>query len=84
MNTWYPSLATCEAPEDKADAHHLEVGRRGLIQAGAGKYSYRTMIFGTGKKHNRPMSERTRAAESLFIHIIYELEMTIWIYLDSS
>jgi hypothetical protein len=28
------------------------------------------MIFGTGRKHNRPMSERSRAAESLFMRPI--------------
>jgi len=38
-----------------------------LRQQHAGKYSFRQMIFGTGaRKHNRPMSERSRAAESLF------------------
>jgi hypothetical protein len=29
--------------------------------------SYRNLIFGTGRKQNRPVSERTRAAESLFL-----------------
>ena len=70
MNTWNPSAASCEVAEDKADAHHQEVGASEwqLRQLHAGKYSYRQLIFGTGaRKHNRPMSERSRAAESLFI-----------------
>ncbi len=69
MNTWNPCAASCDAAEDKADAHHQEVGATEwqLRQTHAGKYSYRQMIFGTGaRKHNRPMSERARAAESLF------------------
>ncbi len=69
MNTWNPSNASCDAEEDKADAYHQEVGATEwqLRQTHAGKYSYRQMIFGTGaRKHNRPMSERARAAESLF------------------
>jgi hypothetical protein len=67
MNTWNPDAASCETPEDKADAHHQEVGVFGNIPQGhAGKYSYRSMIFGSGRKQNRPMSEKSRAAESLF------------------
>jgi len=69
MNTWKPASASCNADEDKANAEHHEVGASEwqLRQSHAGKYSYRQMIFGTGaRKHNRPMSERTRAAESLF------------------
>lgn len=62
MNTWDPHSATCEAQEDKADPGHAPV--TGF--AGGNKLSYRNLIFGTGKKHNRPISERTRAAESLF------------------
>jgi len=70
MNTWNPRSASCQAAEDKTDAAHQEVGASEwqLRQAHAGKYSYRQMIFGTGaRKHSRPMSERSRAAESLFI-----------------
>jgi len=70
MNTWNPSAASCDAAEDKTDAHHQEIGASEwqLRQTHAGKYSYRQMIFGTGaRKHNRPLSERARAAESLFI-----------------
>lgn len=67
MNTWNPGAASCETAEDKADAHHQEVGVFGNIPQGhAGKYSYRSMIFGNGRKQNRPMSEKSRAAESLF------------------
>jgi hypothetical protein len=70
MNTWNPLVASCDAPEDKTDALHHEVGSSEwqLRQTHAGKYSYRQMIFGTGaRKQNRPMSERSRAAESLFV-----------------
>ncbi len=75
MNTWNPDSASCGAPEDKADATHHEVGTyAGIFGTGAGKYSYRSMIFGTGKKHNRPMSERSRAAESLFVRPVDEIE----------
>ncbi|KAL3906261.1 MAG: hypothetical protein SGARI_004082, partial [Bacillariaceae sp.] len=70
MNTWNAATASCGAAEDKADAHHHEVGSSEwqLRQNHAGKYSYRQMIFGTGaRRQNRPMSERSRAAESLFV-----------------
>lgn len=72
MNTWNPGSASCESPEDKADALHQEVGGFGgnMPQGVVGKFSYRSMIFGNGRKHNRPMSERTRAAESLFMREI--------------
>lgn len=73
MNSWNPDSASCEAPEDKADATHHEVGNYAGI-CGAGKYSYRSMLFGTGKKHNRPMSERSRAAESLFMRPSEDVE----------
>ena len=64
MNTW-SSCLTCDDPEDKADGL-LDVGFLGTSGA-AGKVSYRNLIFGsTGRKANRPISERTRAAESLF------------------
>jgi CW-type Zinc Finger len=69
MNSWNPAVASCKASEETTDAQHQEVGNSEwqLRQTHAGKYSYRTMIFGTGaKKLNRPMSERSRAAESLF------------------
>eukprot|EP00980_Cylindrotheca_fusiformis_P001626 scaffold368_cov125-Cylindrotheca_fusiformis.AAC.4 len=67
MNTWNPEGASCETAEEKADAHHQEVGVFGNIPQGhAGKYTYRSMIYGTGRKQNRPMSEKARAAESLF------------------
>eukprot|EP00536_Pseudo-nitzschia_multiseries_P014529 jgi/Psemu1/262239/estExt_Genewise1Plus.C_7190021 len=70
MNTWNPNSASCEADEDKTDAHHQEVGASEwqLRQTHAGKYSYRQMIFGpAARKPNRPPSERARAAESLFV-----------------
>ena len=62
MNTWDSHAATCEAQEDQADPGHAPV--TGF--SGGNKLSYRNLIFGTGKKHNRPISERMRAAESLF------------------
>ena len=74
MNYWYPSSASCDAPEDKADAHHQDVGVAGLSQGSVGKFSYRSLIFGNGRKVNRPMSERTRAAESLFARPIDEVK----------
>jgi CW-type Zinc Finger len=75
MNTWNPDSASCNAPEDKADATHHEVGTfAGMFGAGAGKNSYRALIFGTGKKLSRPMSERARAAESLFMRPVDDAE----------
>ena len=70
MNNWNPGNASCQAAEDKTDAHHQEVGTSEwqLRQTHAGKYSYRQMIFGAAaRKPNRPPSERARAAESLFV-----------------
>jgi hypothetical protein len=65
MNTWSGN-ATCEAPEDKADGLQ-DVGVFGGSGSITGKLSYRNLIFGnTGRKPNRPVSERTRAAESIF------------------
>ena len=64
LNTWNPDSASCDSPEDKADALHQDVGS--AMPGNPSKFSYRGLIFGTGRKQNRPMSERTRAAESLF------------------
>jgi len=61
MNTWNPGSASCSAPEDKAEA-----GLTDIFSNGADKLSYRNLIFGNGRKFNRPISERTRAAESIF------------------
>lgn len=78
MNNWNPDSASCSAPEDKADATHHEVGTfAGMFGTGAGKNSYRALIFGTGKKHNRPMSERARAAESLFMKPVEDVENAV-------
>jgi hypothetical protein len=67
MNTWNVASASCDAPEDKADGLQ-DIGVFGTSGGmGSGKLSYRNLIFGsTGRKPNRPVSERTRAAESLF------------------
>lgn len=70
MNTWDPLSATCDAEEDKADPGHHDFGiyGSGVSTASYGnKLSYRNLIFGTGRKQNRPVTERTRAAESLFL-----------------
>ena len=57
MNTWNVSSASCDAPEDKAEG----------LQDIDDKVSYRNLIFGNnGRKAHRPVSERARAAESLF------------------
>jgi CW-type Zinc Finger len=67
MNGWNPSSASCDAPEDKAEGLQ-DIGIFGSSgSSGAGKLSYRNLIFGSnGRKGNRPISEKTRAAESLF------------------
>jgi hypothetical protein len=63
MNTWNPGSASCSAAEDKAD------GLQDIFNNNT-KLSYRNLIFGSnGRKANRPISERTRAAESLFTAI---------------
>lgn len=64
MNTWDPNTSTCGAAEDKADPSSHIVPGFGV--QGGHKLSYRSLIFGTGKKQHRPISERMRAAESLF------------------
>jgi hypothetical protein len=73
MNTWDASTNTCGAAEDKADPNTVAVG--GFGGHGGHKLSYRSLIFGTGKKQNRPISERTRAAESLFSSHAYGDEL---------
>jgi hypothetical protein len=66
LNTWNSASASCDAPEDKAEGV-LDVGGFGNSGVSAGKLTYRNLIFGsTGRKQNRPISERMRAAESLF------------------
>jgi hypothetical protein len=66
MNTWNPPSASCDAPEDRADGLQ-DTGVFGVSGSNAGKLSYRNLIFGNnGRKQNRPVSERTRASESLF------------------
>lgn len=66
MNTWNANSANCDAPEDKADGQQDTVfGNSG--SSDANKFTYRHLIFGTtGKRATRPVSERARAAESLF------------------
>jgi len=72
MNTWDPGTASCGAKEDKMDSSHREfqiMGEGGTFTTSfgsSGKLSYRNLIFGTKGKQNRPLSERQRAADSLF------------------
>lgn len=63
-NTWNPLSASCDAPEDRADGQQ-DIGPSSPSPS-SGKLSYRNLIFGSGRKVNRPVSERTRAAESIF------------------
>lgn len=66
LNDWNPTSASCEAPEDKAEGLQ-DIGVFGSSGSNVGKLTFRHLIFGsTGRKANRPVSERTRAAESLF------------------
>lgn len=75
LNTWNPASASCEAPEDKADGQ-LDIGAfGGSTGYGGSKLSYRSLIFGSGRKVNRPISERTRAAESIFAAPVDESEL---------
>mmetsp|Transcript_16970 Transcript_16970/g.37068 ORF Transcript_16970/g.37068 Transcript_16970/m.37068 type:complete len:1270 (+) Transcript_16970:610-4419(+) len=64
MNTWNTDAASCSAPEDKAEA-----GLTDIFSNGENKLSYRNLIFGNGRKFNRAISERTRAAESIFASV---------------
>jgi len=41
-------------------------GPLSALNGNGSKLSYRSLIFGSGRRQNRPISERTRAAESLF------------------
>ena len=72
MNTWDPDSASCDVEEDKMDSSHREfqiMGEGGTFTTSfgsSGKLSYRNLIFGTKGKQNRPLSERQRAADSLF------------------
>jgi len=85
LNTWNPASASCDAPEDKADGLQ-DIGVFDRSGAGAGKLTYRNLIYGsTGRKANRPVSERMRAAESLFAVQFDEDEApTKVLYADSS
>jgi hypothetical protein len=85
LNTWNPASASCDAPEDKAEGV-LDVGGFGNSGVSAGKLTYRNLIFGsTGRKPNRPISERMRAAESLFSTGLEEDEAPSKVlYADSS
>lgn len=65
MNTWNPASACCSAPEDKAEAGLTDIFNNNGGTS-SGKLSYRNLIFGNGRKFSRSISERTRAAESLF------------------
>jgi len=66
MNTWNPGAASCSAAEDKAEGQH-DIRVDSSADVGSNKLSYRNLIFGSGRKVNRPLSERARAAESIFV-----------------
>eukprot|EP00547_Thalassionema_nitzschioides_P000018 CAMPEP_0194207136 /NCGR_PEP_ID=MMETSP0156-20130528/5976_1 /TAXON_ID=33649 /ORGANISM="Thalassionema nitzschioides, Strain L26-B" /LENGTH=1361 /DNA_ID=CAMNT_0038933839 /DNA_START=99 /DNA_END=4184 /DNA_ORIENTATION=- len=79
MNNWDPSTSSCDAAEDKADPNtHQTVNPFGHV--GLHKLSYRSLIFGSGKKLHRPISERMRAAESLFSSTSLETPETVGSY----
>lgn len=80
MNTWNPSSASCDAPEDKSEGQQ-ELG----INSGANKLTYRHLIFGNpGRNPKRSIPERTRAAESLFTAPCEEGEFPTVQYTNSS
>jgi hypothetical protein len=82
MNKWNPSSASCDAPEDKSDGQQ-DVG---MGSSGFGnKLSYRYLIFGpTGRNVRRPISERTRAVESIFATPCEEGDVPTVMYANSS
>ena len=85
MNTWNPSSASCDAPEDKSDGLQ-DIGVFGTNGSAAGKLTYRHLIFGSnGRKANRPISEKMCAAESIFsVHFDEDTAPTKVLYSDSS
>jgi len=72
LNTWDPSLASCDVDEVKIESNVREYPMSSGMVAqintsiDTNKLSYRNLIFGTGRKLYRPTSERARAADSLF------------------
>jgi len=74
MNTWDVNSAFCEAEEDKVEINARDIALLGINSNAPGsslvlgKLSYRSLIYGSGRKYSRPTSERARAAESLFAH----------------
>lgn len=84
MNTWNPDAASCDEPGDTADGGQ-DGGFGGIGGMGIGKLTYRNLIFGsTGRKQNRQVSERARAAESLFsVHYDEDEAPTRVLYADS-
>lgn len=91
MNTWDRRSASCAVQEEKYKPEKKEstssnrektiMGTGGPIvpiSAGiSGKLSYRSLIFGTGRRQIRPISERTRAAESLFSFPVVSIDCEI-------
>ena len=69
MNTWDVKAASCAAPEDKTEAGARDYTILGGAdnRSGGSKVTYRNLIFGSGKKQSRPMSERARASDSIFM-----------------
>ena len=77
MNTWDPRSASCAVAEEEIDNNENErqftilgsgKGPFSSLNGNGSKLSYRSLIFGgaNGRGRNRPISERTRAAESIF------------------
>jgi CW-type Zinc Finger len=85
MNNWNPSSASCDAPEDKSEGLQ-DIGVFGSSGSAAGKWTYRHLIFGSnGRRANRPVSEKTRAAESIFAaHLDEDDAPSKVLYSDSS
>jgi CW-type Zinc Finger len=85
MNNWNPLSASCDAPEDKSEGLQ-DIGVFGSSGSTAGKLTYRHLIFGSnGRKANRPVSEKTRAAESIFAaHLDEDDAPSKVLYSDSS
>jgi CW-type Zinc Finger len=86
LNTWSPECASCVVPEDKADGMQ-DIGCIGATGGmGIGKLTYRNLIFGsTGRKLNKQVTEKARAAESLFsIHYDEDNAPSRVLYADSS
>ena len=71
MNTWNPKEASCVADEEnyneKTYTTIMGIGASTNANAApSSKLSYRNLIFGTGRKSNRPYADRAKTEDSLF------------------